>query len=199
MLSIDPGHRDAGSPLLERLAAVFDALDVDVTIALDAGNLIRRRQPGDHGQRAWQVEAEGLPNLLHEYLHMVQAGGPAEDHGIDYRLIPFDTAVSSTRLLLWQEFACCVVSCAYLADRPSAVQPWFDEQQGILHHFYGFAAADPFFDHVDQLLARFPAELATVLASSYERAGADLGPPPARLDFEPLWCALRGAGPIFGT
>jgi hypothetical protein len=38
------------------------------------------------------VAAAGLPNLLHELVHVLQAGRLADDHGLDYGQIPYDLA-----------------------------------------------------------------------------------------------------------
>lgn len=201
MLVISPGHPDRFDPLLARLVNLFATDGADVVIGAEADNVIRPRRAGDPGDLPWIVEAEGVPNLLHELLHALQAGGLAIDHGIDYRLIPFDTEVPAQRLLLWQELTCCTISCAYLADRPAQIQPWFNEQTGILHHFYGHDSAAPFLAHVEALLVRHPGELEAVVGLGYRLTEERLGSPPARLEFEALWKAMQacGRGPIFGA
>lgn len=191
MLTIAPGHPDRLEPLLARLVDALARDGADVLIGPEQENSVRPRRHDDPGDLPWIVEAEGLPNLLHEFMHALQAGGLAADHGIDYALIPFDTSRPEQRLLLWQELACCTISCAYLADRPARVQPWFNEQAGILHHFYGYDGAEPFFAHVDGLLARYPEESEAVLAAAYDLALARLGPPPEQLALGALWKAMQ--------
>lgn len=191
MLAISPGHPDSLEPLLARLVDVFARDGADVVIGPEQENSVRPRRHDDPGTLPWIVEAEGLPNLLHEFLHYLQAGGLAADHGIDYALIPFDTGRPEQRRLLWQELACCTISCAYISDRPARVQPWFNEQAGILHHFYGYHSAEPFFAHVDGLLTQYPEESEAVVAAAYDSAQARLGPPPGRLDLGALWKAMQ--------
>lgn len=198
LVAIAPGHPDAGDALLGAVAGAFAAAGAAVVIAEDAGNLVRACRPGESSPSGFVVEAQGLPNLLHEALHWLQAGALADDHGFDYGLIPFDTAVPEQRDLLWQELACCVVSCAYLADRPERVDPWFEDQLGIQHHFYGFAEPEPFFAHVESVVATHGDELRAVLDRAYAvAAGAlrpvapDLAEPPRRLTFDGLWARMR--------
>lgn len=139
MLEIDDQHPDASAPLLPWLVRYFEEEGAAVVIATGADNSLRSLVPGT-GAR-FEVAVEGLPNLLHEALHAVQVGALADDHGIDYGLIPFDVTVPAQRRLLWQELACAAVSCGYLED-PAAVDPWFAEQIEIQGIFFGFAAED---------------------------------------------------------
>ena len=206
-LVVENGHPDAGHPLLAALARALARHDGAVVVRAGAGNLVRPRTSvdveADVGAVAdvrWLVEVEGLPNLLHEFVHYVFKPTLLEDHGFDYALIPFDTARPEQRAWLWEELACCVVSCAYLADRPALVAPWFAEQVGIQHHFYGFAEPEAFFAHVEALVARHGDELHAALATAYARTAAELAaagygaPEPARrLGFEALWADFRGS------
>jgi hypothetical protein len=114
-----------------------------VVLGPDRENLCRRATPAemvDLGGRAWIVEAQGLPNLIHELVHALFWGGLADDHGFDYGLIPLDLALREHRRYLWEELACCVLStgiCAPLQDDPeSFARDWFAEQfeiQGVFH------------------------------------------------------------------
>jgi hypothetical protein len=198
MLTISPRHPDDQHPLLTKLAAVLAEAGGDIWISSEANNLVRPRREGDPGSLRWIVEAEGLPNLLHEYLHFVQVGQLAEDHAIDYRLIPFDTSLASGRQLLWSELACCVLSCAYLSDRPERVAPWFAEQLGIVHHFYGFDHKEPFFVRVEALLSMHRHEFEAQFEAARRLAEQDLGPPPKRLDFPELWQEFQASNRFSG-
>jgi hypothetical protein len=197
-LAVAPGHPDAGRPLLRAVAGAFVRGGAAVVIAEEGENRVRRCGPGESSPSGFVVEAQGLPNLLHEALHWVQAGVLDEDYGIDYARIPFDTSVAAQRLLLWQELACCVVSCAYIADRPELVDAWFAEQVGIQHHFFGFASSAPFCEHVERVVARHGAELDEAVEAAYARLAAvlraedpALAEPPARPTFAGLWATMR--------
>lgn len=202
-LVVERDHPDAGDPLLAALARALARHGGAVVVRAGAGNLVRPRTAHDAGADEgvrWLVEVEGLPNLLHEFVHFVFKPTLLEDHGFDYALIPFDTARPEQRAWLWEELACCVVSCAYVADRPALVAPWFAEQVGIQHHFYGFTEPAAFFDHVDALVGQHRAELAAALDLAYARTAAELAGaghapagPPRRLGFEELWGPFRGA------
>lgn len=165
-----------------------------VRVAAGAGNLVRRAVPADGVPQPFVVEVEGLPNLLHEFVHFVLRPPLAVDHGFDYHRIPFRTADPEQRRWLWEELACCVVSCAYLAARPERVAPWFAEQLAIQHHFYGFAGPEEFLPHVAALVAAHGDELESVLDAAYRDAAAHLAAagaadpaPPRRLRFAPLF------------
>jgi hypothetical protein len=178
-----------------------------VRVAPGAGNLVRRSLPADGVPLPFVIEVEGLPNLLHEFVHFVLRPPLAVDHGFDYRRIPFDTSESEQRRWLWEELACCVVSCAYLAARPERVEPWFAEQLGIQHHFYGDPGPAEFLSHVEALVAAHGAELEAVVDDAYAVAAAHLAAagaadpvPPRRLGFAPLFATLlattrRGSAP----
>ena len=129
---IPTDHPDSASPLLHFAAEALAAMGARVEIALGGENLVRSL-PGPvlaaGSDRAAQerahpvacsggppkssavtpkalVQAEGLPNLLHELAHAVQAGCLADDYGIDYTAIPFDLDTAAGRAVLWDELAC---------------------------------------------------------------------------------------------
>lgn len=114
-----------------------------VLIGPQHDNLCRRATAAEvlaHADRAWVVEAQGLPNLIHELVHALFSGALADDYGFDYGQIPLDLARREHRRLLWEELACCVLStvvCAPLEDDPeSFARDWFAEQfeiQGVFH------------------------------------------------------------------
>jgi hypothetical protein len=172
-----------------------------------AGNLVRRSLPADGVPLPFVIEVEGLPNLLHEFVHFVLRPPLAVDHSFDYSRIPFDTSEPEPRRWLWEELACCVVSCAYLAARPERVEPWFAEQLGIQHHFYGYPGPAEFLPHVEALAAAHAEELEAVVDEAYAAAAAHLAAadaadpgPPRRLGFAPLFANLlatarRGSAP----
>lgn len=189
-----------------------------VEIALGGENLVRSL-PGS-GSTAL-VQAEGLPNLLHELAHAVQAGRLDDDYGIDYTAIPFDLDTAAGRAVLWDELSCCVTSCAYLrahgrAARAGAhaaqvraeVEAWFREQVEIQPVFYGMEA-DPagFVARVAALLRTHGAEAQAVLDRAYaaiERAltaqGAEpvVAAAPWRPAIPTLWSLLgRGHSAAF--
>jgi hypothetical protein len=92
----------------------------------------------------WVVEAQGLPNLVHEFVHALFLGKLDNDHGFDYGEIPLDVDRPEHRALLWEELACCALStstCAPLwPDPPSFSRDWFTEQfeiQGVFHGLEG--------------------------------------------------------------
>ena len=78
------------------------------------------------------------------------------------------------------------MSCAYLAGRAERVEPWFAEQLGIQHHFYGFPGPEPFLAHVGALVAAHGAEFEAVVDEAYA-ATASAADRPALLR-----AALRG-------
>jgi len=160
------------------------------------------------------VQAQGLPNLMHELVHAVQAGALDDDHGIDYGAIPFDLQTPAGRAVLWDELSCCVISCAHLwsqgraarAGRPSAdieaeVHDWFREQVEIQPVFYGMDAEPAaFHPRVSGLLHAHRSEASAALERAYaatyhalRRAGASdpLARPPRPLTFESMWPLAR--------
>jgi len=196
------GEPEGGDAALRHsLARAFARAGAAVLFAPGAGNLVRRALPADGTPHPFVVEVEGLPNLLHEFVHFVLRPPLAVDHGFDYGRIPFDTARAEQRRWLWEELACCVVSCAYLAGRPDRVEPWFAEQLGIQHHFYGYPGPAEFLPHVEALVAAHGAELEAVVDEAYAAAAAHLAAagaadpaPPRRLDFAPLFAELLATG-----
>ncbi len=202
------GEPEGGDAALRRsLVCAFARAGGAVRIAPGAGNLVRRALPADGVPHPFVIDVEGLPNLLHEVVHFALRPPLAVDHGFEYRLIPFDTAQREQRRWLWEELACCVVSCAYLAGRPERVEPWFAEQLEIQHHFYGFPGPEAFLAHVRALVAAHGPELDAVVDEAYAAtavhltaAGASDPAPPRRLDFAPLFERLaatsrRGSAP----
>ncbi len=185
---------------------------------MEGENLVRSLPPAggttstDGGSSAPSalVQAQGLPNLLHELVHAVQAGRLDDDHGIDYGAIPFDLGTIPGRAVLWDELSCCVISCAYLWGQGRAarrhesessiaaeVDDWFVEQVEIQPVFYGLEDDPPAFHaRVAGLLSEHPAEADTVLSRAYastERALVDAGGstplsvPRRRPTFATLW------------
>ena len=196
---IEPGHPDAAQPLLALAARVLEDLGGEVIIHTSDDNLVRSRRDGDPGSAPFIVEAAGLPNLLHELVHVLQFGRLADDHGLDYSQIPYDLERAEHRRILWDELACCVISCAYL--EPEQEAEWFAEQVGIQGVFYGHDD-DPegFLGAVDAAVLRHGAELSRVLGEAYAAveaallasgAAVPLARPRARLAFAPLWTRLR--------
>lgn len=201
-LYIEPGHPDAGAPLLEPFARAFAAMGAEVVIARGDDNLIRSRLPHDPGDRPFVVVAAGLPNLVHEFAHAIQVGRLADDHGFDYGLIPLDVKAPAQRLLMWQELACSVVSCAYAPA--GTVDAWFKEQVEIQGVFYGIDDGDVggFVALVEAAVAAHPGELTAVVDAAYDAiAQALLGVgvpieevhPPRRWSFADLWARYRAS------
>ena len=201
-VKIPAEHGDAANPRLGAVASALAHRGADVEIDADGENLVRRYRdrPGV------QVCAQGLPNLLHELVHVVLAGVLDDDHGIDYQAIPFDLRSSTGRAVMFEELACCVLSCAYIADArdgeseadaSARVDAWFAEQVGIQPVFYGMED-DPgaFWRRVGAVAQAHAAELDAVIDRAYRdvaellaAAGADaaLCQPARRLTFAGLW------------
>jgi hypothetical protein len=196
---IEAAHPDAARPLLHAAGQVLINMGAEVIIHSLDDNLVRSRRPGDPGDAPFIVAAAGLPNLLHELVHVLQAGRLADDHGLDYGQIPYDLGRAEHRRILWDELACCVISCAYLEAEKEA--DWFAEQVGIQGVFYGYDD-DPaaFLAAVDRTVGEHGAEFEAVLRDAYAAvegallaAGSAeaLARPRQRLDFAPLWARLR--------
>lgn len=149
-----------------------------------------------------RIEIEGLPNLLHEFVHVALAGRLADDHGFDYGAIPYDTDTIDGRAVLWDELSAAVISCAYLMPEHDAspaawarASAWFDEQLGIQPVFYGLEHEPArFWARVPELARIHADELRAMTACGYARVDALLrwggdggGPRPAALDFWQLW------------
>ena len=139
-------------------------MGADVVIRAGDENLIRSRQPGDPGERPFVVIVEGLANLLHEFVHILLAGRLADDHGVDYQRIPFQLAYDQDRRLLWEELACCQLSCAHLPGDEADRDAWFLEQIGIQGVFFGVAGVADFIELVDGARARWPGALEQEIA-----------------------------------
>ena len=160
-----------------------------------------------------RVRAEGLPNLLHELVHAVQTDRLDDDHGIDYSAIPFDLDTHAGRAVLWDELACCVISCAYvwthgraartggsLALVRAEVEAWFREQVEIQPVFYGMEDSPAaFVTRVGDLLHRYADEVDAAMQRAYalteralRRAGArpELAAAPRRPTPQSLWPLL---------
>lgn len=137
-----------------------------VEISEQGDNLVAAlgpQQRQEFGGATSRVCAQGLPNLLHELVHAVQAGVLGDDYGIDYSAIPFDLSTREGRAVLWDELSCCTISCAYLTSQGRAaragadhaavageVAAWFEEQIGIQPVFYGLE------DHPDRFAEIVP-------------------------------------------
>lgn len=161
-------------PFFAAVVRVFERAQGRVVIGDAAGNLVRLALPSDATTFRFVVEAQGLPNLLHEMLHFVQHGRLDVDHGIDYSRIPFDTDHAGDRRLLWEELACCALSCAYL-DVPAAERrAWFEEQIGILHHFFGLDSTLTLRARIAALLVAHPGEWTRTLARAAALAESHL-------------------------
>ena len=198
-MHIEAAHPDAARPLLHAAGRVLTAMGAEVIIHTLDDNLVRSRQPGDPGEAPFIVAAAGLPNLLHELVHVLQAGRLADDHGLDYGQIPYDLGRAEHRRILWDELACCVISCAYLEAEQEAA--WFAEQVGIQGVFYGYDDdAGAFLAAVDDAVRDHGAEQEAVLRDAYAAVEAALlaagsasalARPRERLAFVPLWARLR--------
>jgi hypothetical protein len=190
--------------LVRWITRVIESMDGCVRIDPQGENLCRRARNGE-SERIWVVEAQGLPNLLHEFVHAIFLGRLEEDHGFDYGTIPLDLAHCDHRRLLWEELACCVISAAY-AERhePEGFRlAWFMEQfeiQGVFHGLEGDLAG--FRERVDQAIAppQWRAELEAILAFAVRETRDRLlavGAPAELVtlnnvpDFECLWDEYR--------
>ncbi len=198
-MHLEPGHPDEHRPLLAHAARVLEDMGAEVVIQTQDDNLVRSRRAGDPGEAAFIVEAAGLPNLLHELVHVLLVDRLADDHGLDYGQIPYDLEIAAQRRILWDELSCCTVSCAYLEQDAEA--EWFAEQVGIQGVFYGHDD-DPegFLRRVDRTIAAHGHELDEVLAGAYKvvearlravGAPSALARPRAHLDFTALWTRFR--------
>lgn len=98
---------------------------------------------GDVPPPSVEIAVQGLPNLLHEVGHLMVRRVLDHDHGIDYGAIPFDLGSSGGQAVLWEEIACCTLSCGYPAvpddqDAQAWEDAWFREQVEIQPIFYGY-------------------------------------------------------------
>lgn len=167
MTNITVDRVDPEGDLCRALVSGLAAMGADVRVDPTAENLIRSL-PGNGGPFRARIEVQGLPNLLHEVVHVVLAGRLDDDHGIDYGQIPFDLARPDGRAVLWDELACCVVSCAYLDRQRWQVEAWFAEQIEIQPVFYGMEDAPHLFlQTVRDHARRFGDELDATLSRAY--------------------------------
>lgn len=151
-----PVECPASDELARGISVLVESMGGRVRIDPNGENLCRQARPDELGA-IHVIEAQGLPNLVHELVHALFWGRLADDHGFDYGLIPLDLADPHQRRHLWEELACCVVSAAY-AERyqPAGFRlAWFREQfeiQGVFHGLEGDLAG--FRDHVDRAVSR---------------------------------------------
>ncbi len=153
------------------------------------------------------VRVEGLPNLLPEVGHLMLARVLDDDHGIDYQAIPFDLDTGAGRAVLFEELACCTLSCGYprrLSDDAAWAwaDAWFAEQVEIQPVFYGLEdtpdrfwarVAEVYRAHADVCEATVErAFLQTEALLRWAGAPAGVAAPAQRLSFGTL---LRRARP----
>ena len=131
---------------------------------------------------------------------MLLRGVLDDDHGIDYRAIPFDLDSTRGRAVLWEEMACCALSCGYPAPLTSpadwnAADAWFREQVEIQPVFYGFDDQPiAFWRRVAAAYAEDAAICEAVVAQAYARTEALL-----RWAGAPTGVAAPGERLSFGT
>ena len=134
------------SPVGRGIVRVFEGAGAIVRVGRQRENLVRTECVD--GVERLVVEAQGFPNLVHEFVHAVHAGGLAEDHGFDYGRIPLDLHKPADRATLVEELCACWISCELLdaqlrrgavddRTRDAEVFAWFAEQAEIQPVFYG--------------------------------------------------------------
>jgi hypothetical protein len=173
-------------------------------VVVDAAgeNLIRSRRAHETPEFPWIVEIQGWPNLIHELVHVLFAGGLGEDSGFDYAQIPLRPDIAQHRAWLWDELAACFLSCAYanlqelepcLTGKHPLVR-WFEEQVEILPVFYQTPDLPGFVQMVNATMSAYPGEFDAVrtraLADVREVVG---GLSPARVSFAQLWSFLEAS------
>ncbi len=215
---ITSNRPDADNRLFASLDRALSALGAQVEVS-EEDNLVRRIGPRREvpdplppfprtpPPPSVQVRVEGLPNLLHEVGHLVLARVLDDDHGIDYQAIPFDLGTARGRHVLFEELACCTLSCGYprRLDHEDAwawADAWFAEQVEIQPVFYGLEGdATRFWRTVDEVYCAYGEDCESVVDEAFERtaallrwAGAPVGvaAPAERLSFDTL---LRRARP----
>lgn len=179
--------------MLHAAAHAFVSMGAVVSVSDTGENLVRRRALPLTGV---EVQAQGLPNLLHELVHALLAGRLDDDHGFDYAQIPYDLTSGAGRRVLWDELAACALSCTYLraslghrpGDEIAAAQidaiadAWFVEQVEIQPVFYGMEHDPPaFVARVGALLRTHALEADAFVAHAQallSRALADAGAAP---------------------
>jgi hypothetical protein len=179
-------HRAAD--LVRWIAAAIEKMGGVTLIGEQQENLCRRantQEISQYGGLEWIVEAQGLPNLIHEFVHALFLRGLADDHGFDYGEIPLDVDRPDHRALLWEELACCALStstCAPLvADPQGFARAWFTEQfeiQGVFHGLEG--DLEQFRARVDSQIRAHGPELVETVERGRHLLDAAL-PPPATL------------------
>ena len=170
------GKCRATADLVHRLERVVAQMGGYTLIGVDRGNLCRRASSAETLEFAgpgWIIEAQGLPNLIHEVVHALFLGHLADDHGFEYGAIPLDIERRDHRLLVWEELACCGLStsiCAALHDDPEAfAREWFAEQVEIQGVFHGLEHNLPAF------CARIDAQLEMPLRAEELRTTVERG------------------------
>ncbi len=190
--------------LLDTLTSVLGRQGVHVALA-PGENFVRRvgvcrtlsfpLEQGYLGPPTVELRAEGLPNVLHEVAHMVLAGVLDDDHGFDYRGIPYRLETAAGRAVLAEELAACVLSCSYLHRDPLAVDAWFGEQVDIQPVFFGMEDTPRmFWDQVERIADEHAEEMRATLRLAFERTRALLrfGNAPAALVEPPTRLTLHG-------
>ncbi len=197
-----------GLALVRWIEAVFESMGGRVRLDPEGDNLCRRARLDESGPD-FVVEAQGLPNLVHELVHALFLGRLEDDHGFDYGLIPLDLAQSDHRRHLWEELTACVVSVAYGESRFR--QAWFIEQFEIQGVFHGLEHdLDGFRDRVDQAVSRpdWRTELEDALSFGFREvrdqllaAGApvELAGLNDVLQFESIWQEYRQSWSVSGA
>lgn len=199
------GECPAVDDLVRWITRLLDRMGGAVRIDPTGENLCRRGR-ADAGEPEFVIEAQGLPNLVHELVHALFLGRLDDDHGFDYGLIPLDLALAEHRRHLWEELACCVVSVAYGCDSdatPRQRLDWFIEQFEIQGVFHGLEYDLPGFRaRIDGAIASPPlrAELEHTIARGYVLVAEGLlavGAPPSQtrpivaVSFDCLWAEYR--------
>jgi hypothetical protein len=158
-------HRAAD--LVRWIAAVIAKMGGATLIGEAQENLCRRANAQEllrSNGLEWVVEAQGLPNLIHELIHILFLGRLDDDHGFDYGEIPLDVERPEHRAVLWEELACCALStttCAPLwADPKAFALAWFAEQSEIQGVFHGLEGdLERFRARIDEAIRIHPTEL----------------------------------------
>jgi len=195
--------------------AAFERMGAHVVVDARGENLVRSRRHDEGHRRAFVVEAQGLANLLHEFVHAVMFGCLADDHGIDYGQIPFDLSRPEHRRILWDELACCVVSCAYVAhvtkpgEQLAVADAWFADQIAIQHVFYGDEEQYAFVARVEECVRAHEVELEHTILRAYANVsdalsnvtigGRSVCDSIVRHTFGELWSRFRANGLLMPT
>jgi hypothetical protein len=173
--------------LVRWIAVAIEKMGGVILIGEQQENLCRRANAEEMLQFAgldWVVEAQGLPNLIHEFIHALFLGRLADDHGFDYGKIPLDVEQPEHRALLWEELACCALSsstCAPLYP-PGFARAWFTEQfeiQGVFHGLEG--ELEPFRARVDEQIRAHGHELVETVDRGRQLLEQALRPPTASI------------------